>query len=63
MLLNMLFDDDDDDDDESSVSALFQVGDIVVQLKQRPTEGRVLDKEKEELQDYVSLQSKASTAS
>jgi hypothetical protein len=49
MLLNMLF----DDEDEGSVSALFQVGDIVVQLKQRPTEGRVLDKEKEELQDYV----------
>ncbi|WIA10457.1 hypothetical protein OEZ85_010648 [Tetradesmus obliquus] len=49
MLLNMLF----DDEDEGSISALFQVGDIVVQLKQRPTEGRVLDKAKEELQDYA----------
>jgi hypothetical protein len=58
MLLNMLF----DDEDEGSVSALFQVGDIVVQLKQRPTEGRVLNKEKEELQDYVRPFEAARTA-
>lgn len=50
MLLSMLF----DDDDETAVTALFQVGDQVLQLKQKPNEGRVYDKDKEDRQEYVS---------
>ena len=49
MLLSMIFDEDDD----TTVTALFQVGDQVLQLKQKPTEGRVYDKDKEDRQDYV----------
>lgn len=49
MLLSMLF----DDDDETSITALYQVGDQVLQLKQKPNEGRVYDKDKEDRQEYV----------
>jgi hypothetical protein len=50
MLVSMLL----DDADESVVTALFQVQDKVIQIKQRPHEGRVCDKELEEVQEKVS---------
>jgi len=49
-LLSMVF----DDDDETCVTAMYSVCDIVLQLKQKPHEGRVYNKEKEDLQEYVS---------
>lgn len=52
MLVSMLL----DDEDESVVTALFQVQDKVIQIKQRPHEGRVCDKELENAQEKVSIQ-------
>jgi hypothetical protein len=43
-----------DDDDETCVTAMYSVCDIVLQLKQKPHEGRAYNKEKEDLQEYVS---------
>eukprot|EP00775_Hariotina_reticulata_P007133 gene7133-7348_t len=48
-LLSMVF----DDDDETCVTALYSVCDVVLQLKQKPHEGRAYNKEKEDLQEYA----------
>jgi hypothetical protein len=45
-----------DDEDESVVTALFQVQDKVIQIRQRPHEGRVCDKELENAQEKVRIQ-------
>lgn len=50
MLLTMLF----DDEDETAVTALFQVGQFVVQIRQKPHEGRVYNKDLEDKQEHVS---------
>ncbi len=49
-LLSMVF----DDDDEGCVTAIYGVRDVVLQLKQRPLEGREYNQDKEDLQEYVS---------
>ncbi len=43
----------DDDGEDGAVTALFQVGPHVLQLKQRPEEGREYKKELEDAQEHV----------
>ncbi|KAI8474032.1 MAG: hypothetical protein J3K34DRAFT_156674 [Monoraphidium minutum] len=50
MLISMLLDDLED----GAISALYQVGPYVITIKQRPTEGRVLDKDLEEQQEAMA---------
>jgi hypothetical protein len=50
MLISMVLDEDEDE----AVTALFQVGRHIVQIKQRPHEGRVLDEDLEKQQDEVT---------
>lgn len=49
-ILSLLF----DEQDETAVSAMYQVHDVVLQLKQKPHDGRVYDKDNEALQEHVS---------
>lgn len=52
MLLSLVLNDDIEDD---SLTAMYQIGEFIVQIKQRPSEGHIEHQEEKEVEEVSSL--------